>query len=244
VIVRINQLPVAQAEADAWPGNTAGSLRGPIGYAWPDDARAFEVLVREIDEQQQPLGEPFRQAQVRQLIPQVVAALREPGEQVVVRLDGPVSPRELLPSLCHLTDSAGNGRFMVSELAKLDPTPQEMMASVRMQPSEAGLVALCGDAELGLERSVRLRLFGVPEPLVNSLLDIHFAGDGRWAEVLDGAGFVLNAGSQLRALYVITRRLDAAQFKARLTARLLAAVAPAHLRENAAGVSSLTSAGR
>jgi len=223
VIVRINQLPVPQAEADAWPGNAGGPLRGPIVYSWPDDAKAFEVLVREVDEREQPLSEPFRQAQVRQLIPQVVAALREAGEQVVVRLDGPVSPHELLPSLCHLTDSTGNGRFMVSELAKLDPRPREMMASVRMQPSEAGLVALCGDAEVGLERSVRLRLFCVPEPLVNSLLDIHFAGDGRWGEVLDKAGFVLTAGKGMRALYVVTRRLDAAQFKARLMNRLVAA---------------------
>jgi hypothetical protein len=225
VIVRINQLQVPQAEADAWPAGAGGPLRGPIAYAWPEDARAFEVLVLDRDERQQPLGEPFRQAQVRQLVPQVVAALREPGEQVVVRLDGPVSPRELLPSLCHLTDPAGNGRYRVSELAKLDPRPQQMMASVRMQPSEAGLAALCGDAELGLERSVRLRLFCVPEPLVNPLLDIHFAGDGRWAEVLDKAGFVVNAAKEMRALHVITRRLDAARFKARLMNRLMAAAA-------------------
>ena len=222
MIVRINQLPVAQAEAEAWPGG-GGSLRGPIAYPWLPDTRAFEVLVLDRDEQQRPLGEAFRRAQVRQLIPQVVAAVRERGEEVVVRLDGPVSPRELLPALCHLTDSAGNGRFMVSELAKLDPRPQEMMASVRLQPSEAALAALCADEELGLERSVRLRLFGVVEPLVNSLLDIHFVGDGRWRDVLDGAGFVINAGKELRGLYVVTRRLDATQFKSRLMKRLVAA---------------------
>ena len=222
MIVRINQLPVAQVEAEAWPGG-GGPLRGPIAYAWPSDARAFEVLVLDRDEQQRPLGDAFRRAQVRQLIPQVVAAVRERGEEVVVRLDGPVSPRELLPALCHLTDAAGNGRFMVSELAKLDPKPREMMASVRLQPSEPALVALCGDEELGLERSVRMRLFGVPEALVNSLLDLHFVGDGRWGEALDGAGFVINAAKELRGLYVITRRLDATEFKSRLTKRLVAA---------------------
>jgi hypothetical protein len=227
MIVRIHQLPVAQAEADAWPGGGGGgALRGPIAYTWPDDARAFEVLVLDRDEQERALSENFRQAQVRQLIPQVVAALREPGEEVVVRLDGPVSPRELLPSLCHLTDPAGYGRFMVSELAKLDPKPQESMASVRMQPSADGLAALCADAELGLERSVRLRLFCVPERLVNGLLDIHFASDGRWRDILDEAGFVLNAARGLRALFVITRRLDAAEFKSRLMRRLMAAAGP------------------
>jgi len=244
VIVRIHQLPVPQAEADAWPANAGGPLRGPVAYAWPEDARAFEVLVLDRDEQQQPLSQPFRQAQVRQLIPQVAAALREPGEQVVVRLDGPVSPRELLPSLCHLTDPAGNGRFMVSELAKLDPRPREMMASVRMQPSESGLVGLCGDGELGLERSVRLRLFCVPEPLVNSLLDIHFAGDGRWGEVLDKAGFVLNAGKELRALYVVTRRLDAAQFKARVMKRLIAAASSASAAGDRTAAAPMTGVAR
>ena len=37
------------------------------------------------------------------------------------------------------------------------------------------------------------------------------------------AGVVLSAGKAMRALYVVTRRLDAAQFKARLMNRLVAA---------------------
>jgi flagellar biosynthesis protein FlhA len=56
---------------------------------------------------------------------------------------------------------------------------------------------------------------------VNSLLDIHFAGGGRWGEVLDKAGFVLSAGKGMRALYVVTRQLDAAQFKVRVMNRLI-----------------------
>ena len=222
MIVRINQLPVEQAEAESWSGG-GGPLRGTIAYAWPEGTRAFEVLVLDRDEQQRPLSEPFRQAQLRRLIPQVVAAAKEPVEQIVVRLDGPVSPRELLPALCHLTDASGRGRFMVSELAKLDPRPQDVMASARVAPSDTGLAALCADGELGLERSVRLRLFCVPERLVNGLLDIHFASDGRWGEILDEAGFVLNAARELRSLYVISRRLEAAEFKARLMKRLVAA---------------------
>jgi hypothetical protein len=243
VIVRINQLPLEQVEPAAWPGG-AGPLRGAVAYAWPADARAFEVLVLDRDEQHRPLSESFRQAQVRQLVPQVAAALRERGEEIVVRLDGPVSLRELLPSLCHLTDPAGNGRFMVSELAKLDPEPQEVMASVRMQPSDAGLAALCADAELGLERSVRLRLFGVPEPLVNSLLDLHYTSDGRWGELLDAAGFVVHAARGLRSILVVTRRLDAGQFKSRLTKRLVAAASPPAFEGASASPAPVPAAGR
>ena len=226
MIVRINQLPVEQAEAQAWPPD-GGPLRGAVAYAWPEGTRAFEVVVLDRDERQQPLSEPFRQAQVRQLIPQVAAALKGAGEEVVVRLDGPVLPRELLPSLCHLTDVAGRGRFMVSELAKLDPKPQQIMASVRLQPTEAGLAALCGDPELGLERSVRLRTFCVPEALVNALLDVHYTSDGRWGEILERSGFAMSAGRELKALYVITRRFEAAGFKARLAQRLATAASPA-----------------
>ena len=226
MIVRINQLPVVQAEAQAWPAG-AGPLRGSIAYAWPEGTRAFEVVVLDRDERQQPLSDSFRQAQMRQLIPQVVAALKGAGEEVVVRLDGPVLPRELLPSLCHLTDATGQGRFMVSELAKLDPRPQQNMASVRLQPSEAGLAALCGDGELGLERSVRMRLFCVPESLVNALLDVHYASDGRWGEILEAAAFVMNVARELKALYVITRRMEAGPFKARLAQRLAAAATAA-----------------
>ena len=227
MIVRINQLPLEQVEPQAWPGG-GGPLRGAIAYAWPETARAFEVLVLDRDEQQRPLPQSFRQSQVRQLIPQVAAVLRRPGEEIVVRLDGPVAPRELLPALCHLTDEKGNGRFMVSDLAKLDPRPQQVMASVRLQPSDAGLAALCADGELGLERSVRMRLFGVPAPLTNALLDLHYTSDGRWAEVLDAVAFVVHVARDLRALLVICRRVEAAEFKARLTQRLTAvAAAPA-----------------
>jgi hypothetical protein len=235
VIVRVSQLPIDQVEAQSWPGS-GGSLRGALQYRWPETARAFEVLVLDRDEQQRPLTEPFRQAQVRQLIPQVAMAVREGGEEVVVRLDGPVAPREMLPALCHLTDAAGNGRFMVSELAKLDPKPQQVMASIRMQPSDAGLAALCGDAELGLERSVRMRLFCVPAALVNALLDVHYTSDGRWGEILDAAGGVINVSRELRALLVVTRRLEAPEFKARLTRRLTAVAASAAGVPDAAAV--------
>src|SRR5687768_1174729 len=102
MIVRINQFDAPRPDAEAgWP--TAGRM-GPLGAPWPAGIRAFELLILEQDEQKRPLPEAFRQQQMRQLIPQAVAALREPGEAIVVRLDGPLAERELLPAYRYLTD--------------------------------------------------------------------------------------------------------------------------------------------
>src|SRR5688572_4568282 len=137
MIVRINQFEVGRVEQEA--GWASGGMMGPVRYEWPTDARSYEVLILEQDEQRRPPGEKFRQGQMRQLIPQAVAALREAGEEVVVRLDGPFAKNELLPALSHLTDDDGRGRFTVTEVQKLDPQPLEMIASVRLQPPPARL---------------------------------------------------------------------------------------------------------
>ncbi len=224
MIVRINQLELAAAEPEA--GWASRGVLGPIVFDWPADARVYEVLILNHDEQKRPLPESFRQQQMRQLIPRAVAALREPGEEIVVRLDGPLSDRELVAAFRHLTDPAGQGRFAVSEVEKLDPRPQEVFGSIRLQPSLQGLLTLCTDAELGLERSVRLRVVSVPEPLVNTLLDVTATDDERWDEILQQAGFVLGTVRGLRSLQVTTRRFDAPTMKGRLV-RQLTAPAPA-----------------
>jgi hypothetical protein len=82
---------------------------------------------------------------------------------------------------------------------------------------------LVADAELALERSVRLRALGVPEALVHSVLSIGPADDHRWDDVMPQAGFMVGTSRGLRSLYVVTPRLDATTFKTRLTQRLLAA---------------------
>jgi hypothetical protein len=221
MIVRINQFDAPRPDAEAgWP---ASGRLGPLRPAWPEGVRAYEVLILQHDEQKRPLPDAFRQQQMRQLIPQAVAALREPGEAVVVRLDGPLAEHELLPAYRHLVSTAGEGRFAVSAAAKLEPEPYDVLASVRLQPGEASLAAICADAALGLERSVRMRVFGVPEELVNPLLDIDAPDDERWRDVLAGAGFVLGTASGLLALHVLTTRFDAATMKARLMRRLLSA---------------------
>jgi hypothetical protein len=221
VIVRINQIPVRRAEEEAnWASQ---GMLGPLWYSWPPDARLFEFLILDRDEQKQSLAEDFRQAQLRMALPHAIAALRQPGEEVVLRLDGPLSADELLPAFAHLTESDSTGRFCISETRKLDPVPQDVIGSVRILPSPQTCSDICLDKELGLQRSVRLRAFSVPEELVNPLLSITETEDQRWREILPKAGFVLSTTRGLRALQLITRRFDAAEVKTRVMQRLLGA---------------------
>lgn len=220
MIVRINQFDAPRPEAESgWPGD--GRL-GPLLAPWPEGTRAFEILILDTDEQRRSLAEDFRRQQLRQLIPQAVAALREPGEAVVVRLDGPLAERELVPAYRHLTDPSGHGRFATSCARKLEPGPRETLAAVRVQPTDSALQALCGDAALGLERSVRLRALSVPEELAEVVIDIDSPDDERWADVLGRAGFVLSSVRGMLALHILTARFDATAVKARLMQRLTA----------------------
>ena len=70
-----------------------------IMYDWPDDTHAFEVLILESDERQRQLAPAFRQSQLRRLLPEILAALAEPGEQIVARLDGPMAAGELVGAM-------------------------------------------------------------------------------------------------------------------------------------------------
>lgn len=219
MIVRINQFDAPRPEAEAgWP---AEGRRGPLLAPWPQGTRAFEVLILEQDETRRALPETFRQQQLRQLIPQAIAALREPGEETVVRLDGVLAERELLPAYRHLTDGEGNGRFAVSGADKFDAAPRETLTSVRIHMNSDGLQRLCADTALGLERSVRLRAFIVPEAMVNALIDIDAPEDERWADMLTKSGFVLSTVQGMRALHVLTARFDATAVKGRLMQRLM-----------------------
>jgi hypothetical protein len=218
MIVRINQFEAPRPEAEAgWPGE--GRL-GPLLAPWPAGTRAYEILILAQDEHRQPLSESFRQQQLRHLIPQAIEALREAGEQAVVRLDGPLADRELLPAFRHLTSEEGEGRFAISPTRKLEPGQAEVLTGMRIQPSGVSLHSLCSDASLGLERLVRMRVFSVPDELVNVVLDIDGNDDERWADVLDRAGFVLGTVRGLLALHVLSARFDAPTVKGRLMQRL------------------------
>ena len=223
MIVRINQLDPSRAEADSgWPtSGPTGPLRGTPG-ALPG-AKVFELLILEQDEQGRPLSETFRRAQLRQMLPQAIAALREASEEVVLRLDGTLADGELLAAFRWLTDSDGRGRFAFSAAQKLDPGPQEVHCAVRVHPSPRLLASICGDMALGLERSVRLRAVCVPEDLVNAALGLATPDDARWGEVLPRAGFVLGTTRGLRSLQIVTARFDATTLKSRVMRRLMSA---------------------
>src|SRR5690242_3072355 len=105
MIVRINQFQAAHAErCSGWP------QQGPqaaLACNWPADTRAYELLILDQDEQRQPLSPGFRQGQLRQLLPEVLVALADPRERVVLRLDGPLRRGELVQAFHYLTDPDG-----------------------------------------------------------------------------------------------------------------------------------------
>src|SRR4051812_30107503 len=149
MIVRINQIDAARADMESgWP------VRGPAGPLRSQALameRAFELLILEQDEQNRLLPDPFRRAQLRQMVPLAIDALREPGEEVVVRLDGPLVDGQLLPALRWLTDPDGQGRYVMSDVRKMDDAPGEAPASLRLHISAPRLLALCTDPAIGLE---------------------------------------------------------------------------------------------
>ncbi len=140
----------------------------------------------------------------------------------MIRLDGAMLRGELVGGFGHLTEAHGYGRYAVSSVGKLEMDPDETMGSIRFQllPQQAG--RLCGDVGVGLERSVRMRAFGVPGELVNPLLDTHELDDERWGDILMRCGFVLSTSTGLRSVQIITSRLDAAGMKERLAMQLQA----------------------
>lgn len=232
MIVRINQIELAKLQTEG--GWSAGPLIGPLPPAWPADARAFELLILSQDEKQQPLTDAFRQHQLRQMIPQAAIALSapempQPGEAasfppppILLRLDGPVADDELLPAWRHLKHPDGSGRFGFSSCVKVDDAPDEVIGSVRVEPSWKHLSQICNDSRLGLERSVRLRMLSLPGYLIPEALEISAANDPRWEHVLGECAMYLGTTAKLTALHLVVRQMDAPQVKARVMQRLLA----------------------
>ena len=219
MIVRINQFDPANAEPYSGWGDDG--LRGAILYDWPNDTHAFEVLILESDERQRQLAATFRQSQLRRLLPEILAALAEPGEQIVARLDGPVANNELLGVMKHLTDVHGSGAFAWSAAQRLLPDAPPPMASLRIHLSLARLAALCMDANAGLDSGVRLRLFVLPEELVSTGLQVDELDDERWGAILARAGLVIGSMRSMQSIYLLTRRVDSGQARQRILKRLL-----------------------
>ena len=204
MIVRIQQFEATDAERFAgWADlGAVGAIRCP----WPTDACAFELSVLEQDEQNRPVAQENRRARLRALVAPLADSLRTANEALVVRLDGPVAPGELLGAFTYLTDASGTGRFAISAAEKLDAQPIPAGGGVRIELSADALGALCADMRVGIDRNVRLRVFSIPLVLVNPLLDTADLDDERWPELLPQAGFVLQNTHGLDALHVVARR--------------------------------------
>lgn len=219
MIVRINQFDACHADsASGWPDS---GIAGPIDCPWPEDSLAFELLILPSDEQHQPLPRTFRQAQLRQLIPDVISAMQETGEMTVVRLDGTLCAGETIDALKYLADAQGYGRYCLSSVEKFADDSQHPVASIRMLIPPDRLGELCADPNVGLDRNVRLRIFSLPEELVNPLLDIVEPDDERWDEVLSHCGFILGNTRAMQSLQLIMRRYSPEETRARLTQRLV-----------------------
>ena len=219
MIVRINQHDLDLAERSG--GWATGGLQGPIQYIWPPGVNAMELLVLETDERNQILARTFRQMQIRQLIPETLLALKADDERIVLRLDGPMDQGELLRAFEYLTDSAGVGRYCLGPLRKLQHESAGTIASVRLAPTTDILRSLCTDANLGLDRGVRLRAFCVAPQYVNMLLTIEQIDDDHWPEVLEYTSVMLSTARTLPSLHVLSRHHTAMQARQRLMARLL-----------------------
>jgi len=219
MVVRINKLDISESAAKAgWPQN---ELSGNIAYQWPADANLYEVMILEQDETKKPLKSTFRQQQLRKLIPSAIEAVREMSDQLVVRLDGQVVKGELAVGYSRIVTGDELFRFGASAVRRMAPQEGRAYGSIRACVSARQLISICADESLGLERSVRLRIFAVPDGLIGAVLDIDAVSDERWGEILRQAGFVLGTTARLGSLQLFTRRLDAGAIKSRLTQRLM-----------------------
>jgi hypothetical protein len=217
MIVRINQLDLDYPPDSAgWPpSELAGSLR----YDWPRETAGYDVLILDHDESQRKLDEDFRRQQLRKMIPNAIGAIKNDDEQIVVRLDGPVTRGELVAGFDRVMKSEEPTRYAFSSFRNLE-VDAPSIGSLRVAASANLLTLLSGDANLGLDKSVRFRAFAVPESCVDPLLDIDSVEDERWMELLSHSGFVLGTTRGLRSLQILTPRFTPTEIKKRITERL------------------------
>ena len=222
MIVRVQQFPIDQAEPlGGWPE------QGPAGgivYEWPAGTGAFEIVVAENDESGRRISAGVRRDHLRSVIPSLAETLKQSDEKLAARLDGPCAPGELFTAFSHLPQADTRGRFAISPVQKLDPEPSVVMGSIRIEMDFDRLEALCADPGLNLESSVRLRLFALPEELVNPFLDTSDTDDERWGEILGRTGFIIQPVGGMDSIQIITPRYGAGEFSARVTRALAGAV--------------------
>ena len=153
MLVRLNQIDPRSADGAA--GWTTGGVRGTVAHAWPETTFAYQLVAMDADEAGRPVPADARRAEVRRVLPAVIAAVGRAGEVAVVRLDGPFGPG-LAPAVAA---AAGASAYAVSAVQRFGFDAAPPLASVRLVADAAAVERLCGDERLDLHAGVRLRTF-------------------------------------------------------------------------------------
>ena len=218
MIVRINQLdPLTAEHASGWE---AGTLRGAVDRTWSEDTLAYQVLILDYDEQNEPLSSSDRREQVRQILPKVIDAICGPQDQVVVRFDGPFTAAGVAPAFAFAADLDRCTRFSYSACDQLADRAESPVTSIRLFPRVHHRSSLCLEPRMSLYPAVRLRAFGIADELVDPLLDTTDLDDERWRELLPGLSFMVSTSSDLLSLFIWTSQFNADQIRRRITDHL------------------------
>jgi hypothetical protein len=218
MLVRLNQIDPRSADGAA--GWTTGGYRGTVAHMWAATAFAYQVQALEADERGRAVSAEARRAEVRRVLPGVIAAVGGAGTAVVLRLDGPFGPG-LLPGVAA---AAGGKGYAISGVQRFGFDGAAPLASVRLVASGEVVERLCGDERLALEAGVRLRAFVLPPNLVDPMLDMAEPDDERWREVLPLAAAVVSTAADLMSVVIWSMELTPDVLRDRLAARLAAAV--------------------
>ncbi len=224
MLVRLNQIDPRSADGAA--GWTTGGVRGTVAHTWPETTFAYQMAALDADEAGRPVPADARRAEVRRVLPAVIAAVGRAGEVAVVRLDGPFGPG-LMPAVAA---AAGASAYALSAVQRFGSDAAPPLASVRLAADAAAVDRLCRDERLDLHAGVRLRAFLLPPPLVDPMVDTLEPDDERWRELLPGAGAVVSTAADLLSVVIWSGTLGPAELRTRLAAGLDGAATAVPLR--------------
>lgn len=193
-ILRVNQIAAASAEQLA--GWTDGP--GAIATPWPSGTGAYELRIVQQDGEAAASEGDLRQ-RLRRLVCEAVSGLTPVGGTIVARLDGPLAG--VVPALAWGLDKMV-GMSPVRRWSQADPPA---LVSFRVAESGDAVASLCDAVGPALGRDVRLRVFAVPDELVQPLLDIDELDDERWREIFEASTFAIDTVAGLKGLILFTR---------------------------------------
>jgi hypothetical protein len=162
----------------------------------------------------------IRREKIRQMLPTVIESLAGPDDRIVLRFDGPFSPDGLAEAFAFAAESGRCERFSYSAADRLADRTDPPITSIRLLPRTQHVSELCIDPKIGLHQTVRLRAFGVPDDLIDPLLDTADLDDERWRDLLPSIAFCLSPAKDLLSLQIWSRDYDPDEARRRITSRL------------------------